>query len=229
MNNFISNVSKLRDPIAAEQIIQRCVYEELFIRYLGKPFREDDNNIYFPCPLCGLSEDSFLVSKTRNYFHCSFCCVGGNSINFVKKMKFLNSQDFKKIVLWIKMLLNEYEENITSSEKQNFDLKCLKFNFALFIDYIFFSNKNKPVFLSKTDIETLETKLIDIGYSLRKLSDLNLSHMAEKYIMLIVDGFNIKDIMAYDKEKNICYSILYNRHSEEELKSIKKTIKRQIS
>lgn len=215
--------------IDATEIIQRCVYEELFIRFLGNPVKEDDEFVYYPCPFCDLTEDSFKVSKIRNHFVCSFCGIGGNSINFVKEMELVNSESYRTLLLWMKLLLNIPEEGMDERSVNSFYLKSLKFNFALMLDHVFLQEKNQPVFLSKEDIEKLEEKLVEIGFSKRKIKKINLRRMEERYVLCITEGLYISDFIAYNPQDGICYSVLYNTHNLRQMEKFKQQIKSQIN
>jgi hypothetical protein len=88
-------MSATRDQADFAQIRDHITMEMLFDHYGIRGFKRNGAELRGKCPIH--SEDkaprSFQVNTSKNIFHCFYCKVGGNVIDFVAKMERCNLRE----------------------------------------------------------------------------------------------------------------------------------------
>ena len=159
--------------------------------------RKSGANFKACCPFHGEATASFVISPTKQIYHCFGCGVGGDAIKFVQEYQKVNFQEaVEKIANDLNFTL-QYEDNYEKKDYQTIFEVVNKF----YEDNL--NNEHIDYLLSRG--LTLESiKKFELGFAPR--SDKQMEYMRSQ-ILNIEDSIDI-GILAVDKDK------LYARQRE---------------
>ena len=159
--------------------------------------RKSGANFKACCPFHGEATASFVISPTKQIYHCFGCGVGGDAIKFVQEYQKVNFQEaVEKIANDLNFTL-QYEDNYEKKDYQTIFEVVNKF----YEDNL--NNEHIDYLLSRG--LTLESiKKFELGFAPR--SDKQIEYMKSQFLN-IEDSIDI-GILAVDKDK------LYARQRE---------------
>lgn len=159
--------------------------------------RKSGANFKACCPFHGEATPSFVISPTKQIYHCFGCGVGGDAIKFVQEYQKVNFQEaVEKIANDMNFTL-EYEDNYEKKDYQTIFEVVNKF-------YEDSLNDEHINYLLSRGLTLESIKKFELGFAPR--SDKQIEYMKSQFLN-IEDSIEI-GILAVDKDK------LYARQRE---------------
>ncbi len=121
------------------------------------------------CPFHGEDTPSFVVSPTKQIYHCFGCGVGGDSIKFIMEYEKLSYPEaIEKLASMYNVTLN-YEEN---ANKPKIDLKILE-TVNNYYQKLFTNNIEAKTYIKSRGISEFSIEKFEIGYAPKSLGTIN--------------------------------------------------------
>ena len=159
--------------------------------------RKSGANFKACCPFHGEATASFVISPTKQIYHCFGCGVGGDAIKFVQEYQKVNFQEaVEKIANDMNFTL-EYEDSYEKKDYQTIFEVVNKF-------YEYNLNNEHIDYLLSRGLTLESIKKFELGFAPR--SDKQIEYMKSQFLN-IEDSIDI-GILAVDKDK------LYARQRE---------------
>ncbi|QDF28957.1 DNA primase [Halarcobacter anaerophilus] len=173
-----SSLDALKDQIDIIDVISNSIE----IRKAGANFKAC-------CPFHGEDTPSFVISPTKQIYHCFGCGVGGDAIKFVQEYDKLNFQEAVEKIADDMNFTLEYESNTTHTDYKATMETINSFYEANLVD-------KKLQYLLDRGITKESIKTFEIGYAPR--SDVQVQLLKDNYL-------NLNDaieagVLAQDKE-----------------------------
>ncbi|RKD34720.1 DNA primase [Thermohalobacter berrensis] len=169
-----------------EEIRESNDIVEVISEYLS--LKRTGSNYKALCPFHSEKTPSFVVSPSKQIFHCFGCGEGGDVINFVMKYENLNFIEALKLLadrVGIEIENKAYKKDSKKEERRRklFEINRIT---ARYFYYNLMKNKKAYTYLRKRGLSTDTIKKFGLGYSNPNWDDL-LNYLKNK-------GFSVKDI-----------------------------------
>ncbi|WP_418179737.1 DNA primase [Aliarcobacter lanthieri] len=174
-----SSIEQLKEQIDIVDIISNS----LELRKAGANFKAC-------CPFHGEDTPSFVISPTKQIYHCFGCGVGGDAIKFVQEYDKLNFQEaIERIADYTNFTL-EYEDNAEKKDYQTI-FECINHFYEINL------KEEKLQYLLDRGITKESIKTFELGYALK--SDMQIQFLKDSFLNL-QDAIEV-GILATDKDK----------------------------
>ncbi|OUR74467.1 DNA primase [Arcobacter sp. 31_11_sub10_T18] len=152
------------------------------------------------CPFHGEKTPSFVISPSKQIYHCFGCGVGGDSIKFVMEYEKLNYPEaLEKLASMVNVQL-EYDNK---NEKKQ-DIKVLE-NINQYYQKLFVSNNTAKQYILNRGISEFSIEKFEIGYA--PASSDTINYLKNNFLNLA----DAKDLGVIDTGTNGLYSRFIER------------------
>ncbi len=152
------------------------------------------------CPFHGEKTPSFVISPTKQIYHCFGCGVGGDSIKFVMEYeKLAYPEAIEKLASMYNISLS-YENN----NQQKLDTKVLQ-EINKYYQKLFISNETAKEYINSRGISEFSIEKFEIGYAPGSLQTIN--YIKDNFLNLA----DAKELGVIDSGENGLYARFIER------------------
>lgn len=153
---MIKNLESIKEKIDIIDIVSHFI-----------PLKKVGSNYNACCPFHSEKSPSFVVSPSKQIFHCFGCAKGGDVFTFIQELKGVNFSESVEIIAQLANLSLEFESNTKVKQNKDFYTQATALNEVLQEMYLQTLLKNEKIcmYLQKRGLEKDDFAKYEIGLS----------------------------------------------------------------